>query len=362
VALLLRRSPRPADFHRRKPMSVTLGDLAVRFGLALRGDPDRPVDHVGTLANAGPRGIAFLANPKRLDELAAANAAAVVLPAKLVDQSPVDCLIADNAHAAFARIAALLHPRVTGPAGVHASAVVSADARIDSTAHIGPLVVIGARAVIGPRAYIGPGCVIGGDVELAADVRLVARVTVLERVTIGARSVLDAGVVVGSEGFGNALEDGRWVHVPQVGTVRIGADVEIGANSSIDRGALEDTVIGDGVRIDNLVQIGHNCTIGEHSALAGCAGLAGSSHVGARCRIGGGVGLAGHLRICDDVAITGYTLVTGDITEPGIYSGGIPAEPAADWRRIVGRLKRIDGLARRVSELEKNQGSTTNEE
>ncbi len=343
-------------------MTVTLGDLAVRFGLALRGDPDRPVDHVGTLAGAGPRGIAFLANAKRLDELASANAAAVILPAKLADHSPVDCLLADNPHAAFARIADVLHPKATGAAGVHPSAVIASDARIDPSAHIGPLVVVGARAVIGARAYIGPGCVIGEDVELAADVRLVARVTVLERVTIGARSVLDAGVVVGSEGFGNALDDGRWVHVPQVGTVRIGADVEIGANSAIDRGALEDTIIGDGVRIDNLVQVGHNCTIGAHSALAGCVGLAGSSHVGARCRIGGGVGLAGHLRICDDVTITGYTLVTGDINEPGVYSGGIPAESAADWRRIVGRLKRIDGLARRVSDLEKNLDSTKSEE
>ncbi len=343
-------------------MTVTLGDLAVRFGLALRGDPDRPVDHVGTLAGAGPRGIAFLANAKRLDELVGANAAAVILPARLADQSPVDCLLADNPHAAFARIADVLHPKATGPAGVHPSAIVASDARIDPSAHIGPLVVVGARSVIGARSYIGPGCVIGEDVELATDVRLVARVTVLERVTIGARSVLDAGVVVGSEGFGNALDEGRWVHVPQVGTVRIGADVEIGANSTIDRGALEDTVIGDGVRIDNLVQVGHNCTIGAHSALAGCAGLAGSSHVGARCRIGGGVGIAGHLRICDDVTITGYTFVTGDIREPGVYSGGIPAESAADWRRIVGRLKRIDGLARRVGDLEKNLDSTKSEE
>ncbi len=343
-------------------MTVTLGDLAVRFGLALRGDPDRPVDHVGTLAGAGPRGIAFLANAKRLDELVGANAAAVILPAKLADQSPVDCLLADNPHAAFARIADVLHPKATGPAGVHPSAIVASDARIDPSAHIGPLVVVGARSVIGARSYIGPGCVIGEDVELATDVRLVARVTVLERVTIGARSVLDAGVVVGSEGFGNALDEGRWVHVPQVGTVRIGADVEIGANSTIDRGALEDTVIGEGVRIDNLVQVGHNCTIGAHSALAGCAGLAGSSHVGARCRIGGGVGIAGHLRICDDVTITGYTFVTGDIREPGVYSGGIPAESAADWRRIVGRLKRIDGLARRVGDLEKNLDSTKSEE
>lgn len=343
-------------------MAHTLGDLAVRFGLALRGHPDRPVDHVGTLSGAGPRGVAFLANPKLSHELATASAAAVIVSPALLEACPIDALVADNPHASFARIAQLLHPPTRGPAGCHPSAVIDASAEIDPTAHIGPLAVIGAQAKIGPRAFVGAGCIIGEAAVIAADVRLVARVTVLERVQIGARSVLDAGVVVGSEGFGNALDEDSWVHVPQVGTVIIGEDVEIGANSSIDRGALEDTVIGDGVRIDNLVQIGHNCSIGAHTALAGCVGLAGSSHIGARCRIGGGVGLAGHLRVCDDVTITGYTLVTGDITEPGVYSGGIPAESAAEWRRIVGRLKRIDGLARRVGEIEKRQGSRASEE
>lgn len=343
-------------------MVHTLGDLAVRFGLALRGDPDRPVDHVGTLAGAGPRGVAFLANPKRLDELATTRAGVVILAEKLLEQCPVDALIAHNAHASFARIAQVLHPPRREPPGCHPSAVIDSSAEIDPSASIGPLVVIGARARIGARASIGPGSIIGDAVDIAADVRLVARVTVLERVVIGARSVLDAGVVVGSEGFGNALDQDRWVHVPQIGTVRIGEDVEIGANSTIDRGALDDTVIANGVRIDNLVQIGHNCTVGEHTALAGCAGLAGSSHVGARCRIGGGVGLAGHLRVCDDVTITAYTMVTGDITQPGVYSGGIPAESAGDWRRIVGRLKRIDGLVRRIGELEKRQGSRSGEE
>jgi UDP-3-O-[3-hydroxymyristoyl] glucosamine N-acyltransferase len=236
---------------------------------------------------------------------------------------------------------------------VHPTAVVAADAVVHPSAHVGPQSVIGSRARIGARVVIGPGCVVGEDAVLDDDVRLVARVTVLERVEIGARSVLHPGSVVGSEGFGYAPEGRAWIHVPQVGTVRIGADVEIGANTTIDRGALGDTVIGEGVKIDNLVQIGHNCSIGAHSALAGCVGLAGSSHVGARCRLGGGVGLAGHLTLCDDVTVTGYTLVTGDIREPGVYSGGVPAEPAADWRRVVGRLKRIDSLARRVSALER---------
>lgn len=338
--------------------ATSLGELAVRFGLTLRGDPDHLVDHVGSLASAGPSGVAFLANPKLTDALAATSAGVVVLAPALAASSPVACLESANPHADFARIAQWLHPWPAGPAGVHPSAVVATSAIVDSTAHIGPQAVIGERATVGARAFVGPGSVIGDDVAIESDVRLVARVCVLDRVSIGPRSILHPGVVVGSEGFGNALDRGEWVHVPQIGSVRIGADVDIGANTTIDRGALEDTVIGDGVKIDNLVQIGHNCTIGAHSALAGCVGLAGSSHIGARCRLGGGVGIAGHLTICDDVTLTGFTLVTTDIREPGVYSGGIPAESAGDWRRIVGRLKRIDGLARRVGALERGQTSS----
>lgn len=336
-------------------MAVTLGELAVRFGLTLRGDPDRPIDHVGTLAGAGPRGLAFFSNPKLIDQLASAKAGAIVLHPKMQEATPLDCLLAPNPHASFARIATELHPPLAGPAGAHPSAVVAADAIVDPSAHIGPLAVVGARSRIGARVYIGPGCVVGEEVTLGDDVRLVARVTVLEGVHIGARSILHPGSVVGSEGFGYAPEGERWIHVPQVGTVRIGEDVEVGANSTIDRGALDDTVIGEGVKIDNLVQIGHNCMIGAHTAIAGCVGIAGSSHIGARCQLGGGVGIAGHLRICDDVGLTGFALVVSDIDEPGVYSSGIPVERAQDWRKVVGRLKRIDGLAKRVAELGRQQ-------
>lgn len=336
-------------------MALTLGELAVRFGLALRGDPERPVDRVGTLSAAGPTGIAFLADGKRLDELAAANAAAVVLHPKHQDRCPLDCLLSANPHADFARIAASLHPLPRAPAGIHASAVVDESAQVDPTAAIGPGVVVGAGATIGARVFVGALSYIGDRAVIEHDAYLVARVTVLEGVSIGARSVLHPGCVIGSEGFGYAPEEGRWLHVPQVGSVRVGADVEIGANTTIDRGALEDTVIGEGVKIDNLVQIGHNCTIGAHTAIAGCAGLAGSTHIGARCRIGGGVGFVGHLRVCDDVTITGFTLVSSDIREPGMYSGGIPYEPIAEWRRLVARWKRIETLNERVSSLEQER-------
>lgn len=328
-------------------MSLSLGEIAVRFGLTLRGDPHTRIDHVGTLQGAGEGGIAFIAHPKLADQLASVQATALVLPEALAAQSPVQALISPNPHADFARIASLLHPPPAGLPGVHPSAVVDPTAQLDPSAHVGPQVVVGPHARIGARAYIGPGCVIAEQAVIGEDVRLVARVAVMERVTLGARCIVQPGAVIGAEGFGYAPEGERWIHVPQVGTVHIGADVEIGANTTIDRGALEDTVIAEGVKIDNLVQIGHNCTIGAHSALAGCVGLAGSSHIGARCRLGGGVGVAGHLRICDDVTLTGFTLVTSDIREPGFYSSGIPASPTAEWRRSVARLKRLDHAERR---------------
>lgn len=327
-------------------MAYRLGELAVRFGLSLRGNPETQVTHVASLSAAGDGGLTFIAHAKLADQLESLRATAVVLPEALAERAAVDALISINPHADFARIATLLHPQPLGPPGVHPSAVVDPSAQIDPTAHIGAQAVIGPRVSIGARAYIGPGCVVGEQAQLAEDVRLVARVTVLERVILGARVWVQPGAVIGAEGFGYAQEGERWLHVPQVGTVRIGADVEIGANTTIDRGALDDTIIAEGVKIDNLVQIGHNSTIGAHSALAGCVGLAGSSHIGARCRLGGGVGVAGHLRICDDVTLTGFTLVTSDIREPGFYSSGIPASPTPEWRRSVARLKRLDRSSR----------------
>ncbi len=323
-------------------MAYSLGELAVRFGLTLHGDPETRVTHVGSLSTAGDGALTFIAHTKLADQLDSLRSSAVILPAALAERSPVDALVSPNPHADFARIATLLHPPPSGPAGVHPSAVIDPSAQIDPSAHVGAQVVIGAGVSIGPRVYVGPGSVIGEGVQIAEDVCLVARVTLLARVTLGARCWVQPGAVIGAEGFGYAPEGERWIHVPQVGTVHIGADVEIGANTTIDRGALDDTIIAEGVKIDNLVQIGHNCTIGAHSALAGCVGLAGSSHIGERCRLGGGVGVAGHLRICDDVTLTGFTLVTSDIREPGFYSSGIPASPTAEWRRSVARLKRLD--------------------
>jgi UDP-3-O-[3-hydroxymyristoyl] glucosamine N-acyltransferase len=321
-------------------MSFALAELAVRFGCALRGDPGRRVDHVAPLAAADPLALSFLANPRLTRELAGTRAGAVVLEADLAARCPVPALITDNPHALFARIAALLHPAPPWSAGVHASASVAQDASVDGSAEVGAFALIGPGAQIGARCRIGPGCVIGAGVRIGADSRLVARVTVLPGVRLGERVLIHPGAVLGADGFGFARErGGEWVKVPQIGGVRIGDDVEIGANSTVDRGAIEDTVIESGVKLDNLVQIGHNVHLGAHTAIAGCTGISGSTRIGARCMIGGGVGVNGHIQICDDVVIAGRTTVSGSIREPGVYASLWSAEPLARWKRIVAGLK-----------------------
>jgi UDP-3-O-[3-hydroxymyristoyl] glucosamine N-acyltransferase len=235
---------------------------------------------------------------------------------------------------------------------VMAGAVVAASARVDSTAWVGPLSVIEDGVEIGPEVYVGPGCVVGKDSRIGAGTRLVARVAVVNGSVIGERCILHPGAVVGSDGFGNANDAGRWVKVPQIGRVVIGDDVEIGANTTIDRGSLKDTVIGDGVRLDNLIQVGHNARIGDHTAAASFVGISGSTQIGSRCTLGGAAGFAGHLTIADDVHFTGMAMVTHSIREPGVYSSGIPAIPNREWRRNVVRFQHLDALTRRVKALE----------
>ena len=333
-------------------MSVSLGELAVRFGCELRGDPQVRVAHVATLANADASALSFLANPRYRPQLAATRAAAVVLSAEAADDCPTHALLAGNPYATYARIAALLHPSPAVEPGVHASALIAPDARIDPSAHVGPGCCVGAGVVVGARSSLGPYCVLEQDVTLDADVRLAARVTLCRAVTVGARSVLQTGVVVGGDGFGYAPERGRWLKVPQLGAVRIGADVEIGCNTTIDRGAIEDTVIEEGVKLDNLIQIGHNVRIGAHTAIAACTGVSGSTVIGKRCMIGGHVGFAGHISIADDVVITGYSAVSRSIADAGVYSSTLPFEEAHAWRRLVARFKRSARLEERVRRLE----------
>jgi UDP-3-O-[3-hydroxymyristoyl] glucosamine N-acyltransferase len=337
---------------------VKLAELAVRFGCELRGDPDIEIESVAPLGAATQHTISFLASPRYRAQLRQTQAGAVICDAAAAADSPVAVLVSESPHACFARVAALLHPQPGVPPGRHPSAVIAGDASIDPSAHIGPHCVIGAGVRIGPRSVLGPGCIVETGAVVGSDVHLVARVTVCREVSLGDRCIVQPGAVLGADGFGYAPEHGTWVKVPQVGSVRIGVDVEIGANTTVDRGAIGDTIIEDGVKLDNQIQIGHNVVIGAHTAMAACVGVSGSTKIGRRCQIGGAVGIVGHLTICDDVIVTGYTMVSSSIATPGVYSSGLPATVAADWRRIVGRLRRIDGMADRLRAVERKLGES----
>jgi UDP-3-O-[3-hydroxymyristoyl] glucosamine N-acyltransferase len=343
-------------------MSVSLGELAVRFGCELRGDPQVRVERVATLANADATALAFLANPRYRPQLATTRAAAVVMKADAAGECPANVLLADNPYATYARIAALLHPGPAPTPGIHPTALIASGARIDPSAHVGAFCVIGEQVVIGPRASVAAHCVLEEGVQLAADVRLAPRVTLCRAVTVGARSVLQSGVVAGGDGFGYAPDRGTWVKVPQLGSVRLGADVEVGCNTTIDRGAIDDTIIEDGVKLDNLIQIGHNVRIGAHTAIAACTGVSGSTTIGKRCMIGGHVGFAGHITIADDVFITGYSAISHSIASAGVYSSTLPFEEARTWRRLVARFKRSARLEERLRALERAAGLNSGQE
>ncbi|OHE81183.1 MAG: UDP-3-O-(3-hydroxymyristoyl)glucosamine N-acyltransferase [Lysobacterales bacterium GWF1_69_6] len=332
----------------------TLAELAERFGLELRGDGATRIRGVATLAGAGEGQLAFLANPRYRRDLATTAASAVVLADGDAADCPVPCLVARSPYVAFAKIASLFESNPAPVPGIHPSAVVAADAVVDASAEIGPLAVVGARCQVGAGAVIGPGCILGEDNVVGPGCQLLARVTLVTRVRLGARVRIHPGAVLGAEGFGLAMDAGRWIKVPQLGGVVVGDDCEIGANTTIDRGALEDTVLEEDVRLDNQIQIGHNVRIGAHTAMAGCAAVAGSARIGRYCLVGGGVGITGHLEICDRVTITALSLVTASITEPGEYSSGMAVQDSRSWRRNAARFRQLDQLARRMGALPKD--------
>ena len=343
-------------------MTCTLGDLGLRFGCVVQGDPGVVIDGVGTLARAQRGQITFLANPRYRRLLADTRAAAVIMTPDDAEDFPAPALLTDNPYLIYARVAALLAPAIAQPGGVSPAAVVDPTAEVAADAWVGPGAVVEAGARIGPRTFIGPGSIIGQNARLEADCRLVARVVVCAGVRIGERVILHPGVVLGSDGFGIAQDGQAWVKVPQLGGLTIGSDVEIGANTTIDRGAIEDTVIGDGVKLDNQIQIGHNVRIGEHTVIAGCTGVSGSAVIGARCMIGGMVGIAGHLEICDDTVITGQTLVSHSLRKPGVYSSALPLDEARQWRRNSARFRQLDSLARKVKALGRAAGNDDGEQ
>jgi UDP-3-O-[3-hydroxymyristoyl] glucosamine N-acyltransferase len=321
----------------------SLGELAVRFGLTLRGEPSLKVRSVATLSHANPGALSFLANSRYRRQLESTGATAVILSAEDEAHCPVAALIDPNPYLAYARIASLMHPDMPPEPGIHPSAVVAAAAQIASSASVGPLAVIEAGAQIGERVRVGPGCVVQTGASVGADSILRSSVNLYPGVSVGKRCILHAGAVVGADGFGFAPNGGVWVKVPQVGSVRVGDDVEIGANTTIDRGAIDDTVVENGVKLDNQIQVGHNVIIGAHTAIAACTGISGSTVIGQRCMIGGMVGFAGHLTIADDVVVTGCSLVSASIKKAGSYSSGMPTVETRLWRRMVAHLRRLDG-------------------
>ncbi len=328
--------------------ALTLREIVARLGGEAVGEVSAPLTGVATLDSAGPADIAFLANPKYRARLALTRAGAVILGPGDRDAAAIPRIVSDNPYAYYARAVALFNPARAPAPGVHPTAQVAPGARVAASAEVGAFVVLGGGSTVGEGAVIGAQCVLGEGVRIGAGTRLHARVTVYDGCTVGARCVLHSGVVIGADGFGMARDAGRWIKIPQIGAVRIGDDVEVGANTTIDRGALDDTVIGDGVKLDNQIQIAHNCVIGAHTVIAGCTGISGSVTIGRDCLIGGGVGIVGHLEICDRVTISGFTFVTKSITQPGTYTSGLPAMPHAEWLRNTVHLRRLDELARRI--------------
>jgi UDP-3-O-[3-hydroxymyristoyl] glucosamine N-acyltransferase len=318
----------------------------------LHGERDVAVSRIDSLARADSESLCFYADKKYQEALSHTGAGAVILNQKDLDLCPVAAIVSDNPYLTYARAARLIHPPAAIEPGRHPSAVIADTARIHPTAYIGPMVVVEDDAEIGPRVYVGPGCIVGADCRVGEDSRLVARVTLCARTRIGKRALIQPGAVIGRDGFGFAKDGHRWERIPQLGGVRLGDDVEIGANTCVDRGTLEDTEIADGVKLDNLIQIGHNCRIGENTAMAACSGISGSTRIGGNCTIAGAVGIAGHLEISDGVHFTGMAMVTRSFPRPGVYSSGIPAMPNAEWRRNAARFRHLDELVKRVKQLE----------
>ncbi len=340
-----------------------LVDLSDRFGLELRGDKNHEVTGVGTLSRARPEDISFLANRSYRKQLKSTCAGAVILQPADAKNCPVNCLLSENPRASYARVAALFEHKPVVVAGVHPTAVIDESAHIGDEVHIGPYVVIGAGTHIGTGSSIGPGCVIGDDCQLGDGGLLEANVTLTEGVKIGKRVIIYPGAVIGADGFGLAFSNENWVKVPQLGSVSIGDDCEIGANTTIDRGAIDDTVLEDDVRLDNLVQIGHNTFIGAHTAIAGCCGIAGSTRIGRNCLLGGAVGIAGHVVIADGVTISAKSYVNRDITEKGgVWSSTVPVRPLREWQRSVAHLRKLDQVEKRIRKLEKQAGKSQNNE
>jgi UDP-3-O-[3-hydroxymyristoyl] glucosamine N-acyltransferase len=344
-------------------VAYSLSDLSARFGLELRGDGDRRIDGVGTLGEAGASQISFLANPAYRKTLPSTTAGAVILQERDAPACPTHCLVTANPYLAYARVAALFDPRPAAPPGIHPTAVIASTAEIGNDVSIGAHVVIGDECVVGDGCTIGPGSVLEADSRLGPGCRLYANVSIGYGVRIGRRVIIHPGAVIGADGFGIAHAGDHWEKVPQLGTVIVGDDCEIGANSCVDRGAIGDTVLEEDCRLDNLCQIGHNVLVGAHTAIASMGGAAGSAKIGRFCLIAGHAAVAGHQEIADRTTLGAASKAMKSIREPGTtWSALLPAQPIREWQRSVARLRKLDELARKVDRLEKQLGKLHEDE
>ncbi|WP_457668585.1 UDP-3-O-(3-hydroxymyristoyl)glucosamine N-acyltransferase [Thiolapillus sp.] len=331
----------------------TLAELAECCGAELRGDGDCRIHGVETLDDATAGQISFFNNPRYRRFLQDTQASAVILRPADAQDCPTNALLTENPYLAWARVTRCFAPDLNTGKGIHESASVDAEASIHPEAWVAAGAVIGAGSRVEANAYVGPNCVLGRNVLLGEGSRLLAAVVLMDDVRIGRDCLIHPGAVIGGDGFGLANDQGRWEKVAQLGSVVLGDNVEVGANTTIDRGAIHDTVIHDGVKLDNQIQVAHNVEIGENTAIAACTGISGSTRIGAGCTLAGGVGVVGHIELADGVHVSGASVVSRSLREPGVYTGGILAMPHKTWQKNIARIKQLDSMARRLKELEK---------
>ncbi len=341
-------------------MPIKLSDLAQKINCRLHGE-DCLVENVADINHAGNGDLVFISNAQYKAALSTTGASAVICREECLDNSALPALLTDDPRLAFAKAATLLNPAITDFKGVDPTAVISSEAHVDESASLDANVVIKGGATIGANTFIGAGTVIGENVRIGDRTQLNANVTVYANCVIGNDCILRSGVVIGADGFGFVRDGSSYFKVPQLGCVHVGNDVEIGANTTIDRGALLDTLIGDGVKLDNLIQIGHNVEIGEHTVISACSSIGGTVKIGKFCLIGGNVGVRDNIQITDNVMITARTFVTGSITKPGSYSSSTPMDETASWRKNTVRFRKLDEMFRRLVKLEKKLSSSDND-
>ncbi len=333
-------------------MNFKLSEITARLGGVLVGE-DVVVNRVSSVANAQAGHVTFLTESKYLAALAMTKASAIILSAENQHLTELPRIVTDNPYAYFAKVSALLNPTLEVTPGIAASAVIDSTVQVPASCSIGPNVVIEANVELGEGVVIGSASVVGKGASIGAGSRLQSNVVIYHGCKIGQSCHIASGTVIGADGFGYANQSGAWVKIPQVGRVIIGNNVDIGANSTIDRGALDDTIIEDGVKLDNLIQVGHNCIIGEHTVIAGCVGIAGSAKIGKRCRIGGAAMILGHLEIADEVTVSPGSMITRSLHKSDTYTALMPFQSHAEWLKTAANLRHLGDLTDRIKQLEK---------